>query len=455
MSVSVRTAIATVAAASVVLLAGCERPPMDTKQIGYRGVGMEQVTNPRLHAQVVALNQSPAPLPPAPTEGPKAGEIYKNVKLLGDLGVADFTRLMLSITQWVAPVEGCNYCHNPQDLADDSKYTKVVARKMIEMNWKVNSGWKNHVADTGVTCYTCHRGQHVPQYVWSSQPRETRPQGLLGTRDGQNLAAGSVGLTSLPYDPFTMFLLKDEPIRVVGKTTLPEGPGATILHTEDTYGLMMHLSQALGVNCTFCHNSRSFFSWEGPPQRVNAYYGIRMVRDINNAYIDSLAATFPADRKGKLGDPLKVNCATCHQGVNKPLFGVSLAKDYPALLKGGAGPAAAAPAVAVAAAPSTAVLGKIYFALDKTDLNPAAQSAIAEVAAAMKKDANLRIDISGFADKTGSVDHNLDLAKRRAFAVRDALTAAGAPADRISLRKPEFVIGPETDSRRVDLVAMK
>ena len=27
----------------------------------------------------------------------------------------------------------------------------------------------------------------------------------------------------------------------------------------------------------------------------------------------------------------KVNCATCHQGVYKPLYGAAMAKDYPEL----------------------------------------------------------------------------------------------------------------------------
>ena len=35
------------------LLTGCERPPMDTVQRGYRGTGMEQVANPRLVAMQI------------------------------------------------------------------------------------------------------------------------------------------------------------------------------------------------------------------------------------------------------------------------------------------------------------------------------------------------------------------------------------------------------------------
>jgi photosynthetic reaction center cytochrome c subunit len=56
-----------------------------------------------------------------------------------------------------------------------------------------------------------------------------------------------------------------------------------------------------------------------PPQRVNAWHGIRMVGDINANYITPLTSKLPADRLGPMGDAPKAYCATCHQGVNKPL----------------------------------------------------------------------------------------------------------------------------------------
>jgi photosynthetic reaction center cytochrome c subunit len=56
-----------------------------------------------------------------------------------------------------------------------------------------------------------------------------------------------------------------------------------------------------------------------------------MVRKLNVDYLEPLKAELPALRLGPLGDAPKVYCATCHQGVNKPLLGVSLAKDWPEL----------------------------------------------------------------------------------------------------------------------------
>jgi len=321
------------ALASVILLSACERPPMDSVQRGYRGTGMVQVYNPRTIEQNEELHAAPMVMPPASPDGPKAGKTYQNVKVLGDLSVAQFTQLMVNMTSWVAPNEGCVYCHNPANFAEEGKYTKVVARRMIEMTQHINSGWKNHVAETGVTCYTCHRGQPVPAQIWFKEPPQANGADFIGGRAGQNLAAKSVGLSSLPSDPFTPFLLDSLDIRVNGTTALPTGNRHSIKQAEWTYGLMTHMSSALGVNCTYCHNSRSFSSWEGnPPQRVTAWHGIRMARELNLNYLEPLTATFPSHRKGELGDVAKLNCATCHQGAYKPLNGAPMIKNHPELV---------------------------------------------------------------------------------------------------------------------------
>jgi photosynthetic reaction center cytochrome c subunit len=321
------------ALASLVLLSACERPPMDSVQRGYRGTGMVQVYNPRTIEQNEELHAAPVALPPASADGPKAGKVYQNVKVLGDLSVAQFTQLLVNMTSWVAPTEGCAYCHNPANLAEEGKYTKVVARRMIEMTQHINSGWKNHVAETGVTCYTCHRGKPVPEQIWFKEPPQANGADFIGGRAGQNLAAKSVGLSSLPSDPFTPFLLGNLDIRVNGDTALPSGNRHSIKQAEWTYGLMTHMSSALGVNCTYCHNTQSFSSWEGnPPQRVTAWHGIRMARELNLNYLEPLTASFPSNRKGELGDVAKLNCATCHQGAYKPLNGAPMIKNHPELV---------------------------------------------------------------------------------------------------------------------------
>jgi photosynthetic reaction center cytochrome c subunit len=251
---------------------------------------------------------------------------------LGDLSGGEFIRLMTAMTAWVSPQESCIYCHNPANFAEDSKYTKIVARKMIQMTRQINSEYKNHVAETGVTCYTCHRGNPVPAQVWFTLPDQNKGADFIGDLAGQNTPGKLVNLSSLPTDPLTPYLLEDKPIRVNGATALPTDNRQSTKQAEWTYGLMTHMSNSLGVNCTYCHNSRSFSSWENsPPQRVTAYYGIRMARDLNNAYMQPLTDTFPDNRKGAKGDVAKISCATCHQGAYKPLYGYSMLKNHPEL----------------------------------------------------------------------------------------------------------------------------
>jgi photosynthetic reaction center cytochrome c subunit len=464
------------------LLVACERPPVKSTQQGYRGTGMVQIDNPRIKAaEAAAQPEVPVLPPPGSNEGPKAKDIYKNVPVLGDLSVGEFTRHMVAITQWVSPEQGCNYCHNPQNLADDSLYTKVVARKMIQMTQHLNVDWNKHVGNTGVTCYTCHRGQPVPKNVWFTAEtpdrnyHKQRIAAALGDDAGQNKADPSIALTSLPYDPFTPFLVsKDESdtIRVAGVTALPTGNRASIKQAEHTYSLMHHMSKALGVNCTFCHNSQSFLSWE--PARVTAYHGIRMVRDVNADYLVPLTGNFPAERLGPTGDVAKANCATCHQGVNKPLGGLAMAKDWggltavttaTALAPAAAGAAmadaaASAPAAAAAAgglpAPGNEPMKSVlYFNTGSAQLEGAQATGMSQLIDTMKAKPEVSATISGYHSAAGTLAQNQELAKQRAFAVRDSLTAAGIDAARVKLEKPvqaaANLAGDDPSARRVEI----
>ena len=318
---------------AMLTLAGWTRPPVHAVQSGYRGTGMAQVTTVREETPLRAANVSPPAQDKADHGGEKATVQYKNIKVLNDLSYDEFNRVMLSITDWVSPEQGCAYCHNVENLADDSLYTKVVARKMLEMTRHINTDWKAHVAQTGVTCYTCHRGEPVPKNIWFKNDGGPHAGGMASDNGGMALAQKSVGLTGLPYDPFTPLLEGKEAIRVISTEALPAQKfAASIQTTERTYGLMIHMSEGLGVNCTFCHNTRAFSQWpQSPPQRAVAWHGIQMARDLNTAWLDPLLSVFPPARRGPTGDAPKLNCATCHQGVSKPLLGVSLAKDYPEL----------------------------------------------------------------------------------------------------------------------------
>ena len=334
-----RIATATIAGVGLVVLGGCDLGPKVSTQTGYRGAGLQQITDVAHSAKINAIPAPPYPLPP--DGGPVASASYSNLKVLGGISKDRFDHLMAEMNQWVAPpAEGCNYCHNPENMASDEKYTKVVARRMLQMTMNINSRWSTHVKDTGVTCYSCHRGNAVPEFRWALAEGSPNPNSIRGNKYGQNTPNPNVGYASLPYDPFAKYLDGKAQIRVAADSAFPSKTHVvSIKDAEATYGLMMSISSALGVNCTYCHNTQSFRAWNlSRAQRGTAYYGIRMVRDINATYIESLQSVFPANRKGPHGDVYKVNCSTCHQGASKPLNGVSMIAEAPAL-RGNAAPA--------------------------------------------------------------------------------------------------------------------
>jgi photosynthetic reaction center cytochrome c subunit len=354
------------------LLAGCEIGPKSSTQTGYRGTGVDQIVNPKLAKAQVPI---PANAYATPDDsGPRAGATYQNVKVLGGVSTDRFNHLMAQMNNWVAPQTGeptetgCNYCHNPNNMASDEKYTKVVARRMIQMTQNINANYTQHVQGTGVTCWTCHRGNAVPQYKWA-MAAPGKSLGMLQGDVGQNQPSQTVAYASLPNDPFSSYLKDDgvNHIRVASSMPLPSPDHVvSIKDAEKTYGLMMSISSGLGVNCTYCHNTQSFRAWNlSSPKRAVAWYGLRMVAKTNAEYMTPLASVFPAVhpgggaspwRKGPAGDVYKINCATCHQGLNKPMNGVSMRADNPVLWPGAAtaAPAAATPAVAATPAPVVA-----------------------------------------------------------------------------------------------------
>lgn len=313
-----------------------EIAPTMSVQTGYRGTGMAVVDFEADNATLVSLNALPETLeePYVPEEGEElAGEIYENVQILGHLTDANFNRLMLAFTEWVSPEQGCAYCHGEEgNFASDEYYAKNVARKMIQMVWAINEDWDVHVAETGVTCYTCHRGNNVPNNVWYSPTPTNRWAGPSAAM--QNHPTKANYSTGLPIDALQTYLLDyDQPVGVNGYS--PRNPGeegASIYHTYQTFALMLHFSNSLGVNCTYCHNSRAFAELDqATPQWAVAQIGRVMVQEINNEYLIPTQELLPDHRLGPLGDVAKANCTTCHQGAAKPLLGQSMLPDWPEL----------------------------------------------------------------------------------------------------------------------------
>ena len=320
-----------IAAVLLPLLSACHRT--QAVQRGYRGQDSVELFSESTLTKLDAINKYPKPLPPAKTDGPKAGEFYTNVHVLTDLSKGQFARTMLSIKSWVAPETGCNFCHNAPDYTNDDKYTKRVAREMLKMTRHINTDWTAHVGATGVTCFTCHRGQAVPAKTWYLAPEKSYT-GEMVSRGPVPLPTASSGNTTLPMYALNDYLLGDDNIRVIGPTALQSGNRHSVLQAKDTYALMMVISESLGVNCTFCHYTAAFYNWDmSTPQRATAWYGIRMVRDLNNTVMVPLTGLLPKERLGPSGDVPKIYCATCHQGSNKPLYGAPMLKSYPELVR--------------------------------------------------------------------------------------------------------------------------
>lgn len=133
--------------------------------------------------------------------------------------------------------------------------------------------------------------------------------------------------------------------------------------------------------------------------------------------------------------------------------------------RSGAAPAKAAPAATTAVAnnaPAAAAADvasvrvdngvvKFYFASAKADLAAGANAALADVVKGVA--AGKKAVVSGFHDATGGAAINAELAKQRAYAVRDALKALGVAEDKIELKKPEETTasGNNAEARRVEV----
>jgi outer membrane protein OmpA-like peptidoglycan-associated protein len=100
-----------------------------------------------------------------------------------------------------------------------------------------------------------------------------------------------------------------------------------------------------------------------------------------------------------------------------------------------------------------AIVARVFFDLDRAQLQPESVAALAPALQALLEAPGKKLIIAGFHDPSGDPAHNAELAKQRALAVRAALAAQGAKADALQLRKPEQTAlgGPPEEARRVEI----
>lgn len=128
------------------------------------------------------------------------------------------------------------------------------------------------------------------------------------------------------------------------------------------------------------------------------------------------------------------------------------AKKAPAALAATAAPAGAADEM-VDLPLSGVMVVRVLFDLDQAALQADAPAQLALAVKALGDAPGKKLVVAGFTDPSGDAAHNVELAKRRAIAVRLALVAQGADGTLVLLRKPEQTAlgGPPEEARRVEI----
>ena len=101
-------------------------------------------------------------------------------------------------------------------------------------------------------------------------------------------------------------------------------------------------------------------------------------------------------------------------------------------------PVAQMPAPREAAFAECGFPAKVYFEVDQAVIETRRHEGYRGARGLHKKEKGLKVDITGYTDKTGDPDKNLELAKNRAKAVQDNLVTEGVAMKNITLKAPMF-----------------
>ena len=103
--------------------------------------------------------------------------------------------------------------------------------------------------------------------------------------------------------------------------------------------------------------------------------------------------------------------------------------------------------------PAGEALVMVYFAVGEAVLPADSPDTLAKVKAALAEKQGAIVLLSGFHDPTGDAASNVELARNRAKAVKQALVAAGVPTEKVLMRKPAVTVGSGTleEARRVEI----
>ena len=104
------------------------------------------------------------------------------------------------------------------------------------------------------------------------------------------------------------------------------------------------------------------------------------------------------------------------------------------------------------------VIRGIEFDTNKDVIRPASQGALDKAFSVLKEYPSLKVEIIGYTDDRGALEHNLDLSHRRAAAVKSHLVAQGIDPDRIQSRgagpeqplEPNSTLAGRQKNRRIE-----
>nr|BAC22145.1 cytochrome subunit bound to reaction center [Rhodovulum sp. OG-JAC2M2J] len=323
------TVASAVAIATIIVVYDNPNRTVD-QQTGPRGIGMDVTKFVRDNPQYDPYEETYVAFERVEAEEgtPTAAEAYgDSVVAFGDMDQASFDRLQEAMSAWV----GTKVVLYDDGEVDET--TLAITENCVEATQYLNDDWDTHnlaSAGIGVNCYTCHRGEPTPPGAWfKAGAVNSAAAGWAAVQNRlmvDNTYTAS-NFTSLPVDYNEVFLLEGASIKVHDlESRVDQQPGDPVWQdAERTFALMNHQSNALNVNCVYCHNTRAFYD----PTQVTPQWSITtlaqtMLIDVNQ--------TFYEPRSEVLGrEAGKVNCMTCHMGVVRPLNGTDMVAEWPEL----------------------------------------------------------------------------------------------------------------------------
>jgi hypothetical protein len=120
--------------------------------------GVNTVNNQNMNTAMVLEKQPDEAGEPLRKPEQKAGERFKNVKLMKDVPASQLLDAMGNFSMSMG--KNCEFCHVQGKMDLDDKKEKITARKMIEMTHNINE--QSFKGKLEVRCYTCHKGLPHP-----------------------------------------------------------------------------------------------------------------------------------------------------------------------------------------------------------------------------------------------------------------------------------------------------